>query len=209
MEYASIKRLFDYIITRDLSIGVLDELEHLKEKGTLTDPSSPGLSWRFIQKINQSVSTSAKLFGVTLLNKDLSNRYALTPTEENTILTSLLIQTYPSFDVGEIKKSLSPQNFIVGSGNSPLPFVGGSNQGHIEGLHYEDIVSVFGLPTYDSSSSDGKTQVEWDIKFENGVRSSIYDYKQYDTEVDEITYWSVGGNSPESAFEVYKIMGLI
>ena len=51
--------------------------------------------------------------------------------------------------------------------------------------------------------------MEWDIKFDNGVRAAIYDYKQYGIPVNDIDYWSIGGNSPESATEVYLAMGLV
>ena len=69
---------------------------------------------------------------------------------------------------------------------------------------------MFGPPNYDQGSGDGKVQLEWEIKFDNGVRATIYDYKQYDYDpYNEVDYWSVGGNSVSSAAEVYKAMGLI
>ena len=207
MDYTTIPKLFEHVITRELPIEVLDELEHLEDEGTLSDPSSPGLNYMFVEKIKSAMSRSAKLFGIQLSGFE---KYTVSPNEESSILTSLFLQTYPNFDLDYIKKAFEPREFVVGNGNSPLPFVGGSRQGELDGLFYEDIEAVFGEPTYDvAGSGDGKVQVEWDIKFDNGVRASIYDYKQYDVDLYDIDFWSVGGNSPESAFEVYKSMGLI
>ena len=76
-------------------------------------------------------------------------------------------------------------------------------------IYYNDIERVFGPPSYSEGSGDGKVQMEWDIKFDNGVRAAIYDYKQYGIPVNDIDYWSIGGNSPESATEVYLAMGLV
>jgi|TARA_R110002020_G_scaffold111841_2_gene257844 hypothetical protein len=208
MEYTMIPKLFDHVITRELPVEILDELEYLGEKGTLSDPGSSGLKYMFIEKIKKAVDRSAKLFGVSVGNNK-SYDTPLSKAEESAILTSLLLQTYPNFDLGRIEESFKPRKFIVGSESTPLPFVGGSRQGELEGIYYDDIEAVFGKPTWKGVSGDNKVQVEWDIKFDNGVRSSIYDYKQYDVDPYDIDYWSVGGNSPESAFEVYKVMGLI
>ena len=76
-------------------------------------------------------------------------------------------------------------------------------------IFHQEIIEKFGPPTSTIPSSDNKVQVEWDIQFENGVRASIYDYKQYDKSPEEIDYWSIGGNSPDAAAEVYKVMRLI
>ena len=53
MDYTTIPKLFDHVLTRELPIEVLDELEHLEEEGTLSDPSSPGLNYMFIEKIKK------------------------------------------------------------------------------------------------------------------------------------------------------------
>jgi len=206
MDYNTIPKLFEYVITRELPIEVLDELEFLKEKGTLSDPTSPALNWKFTQLIKKAIERSAKLYGVRVYVGH-NNPY----NEENDILTSLFIQTYPHFnDMDKIEEALTPRSFVVGSESKPLPFVGGSRQGQVDGLYYDDIESVFGPPSYEQGSGDGKVQLEWDIEFDNGVRATIYDYKQYDVDpYNDIDYWSVGGNSAESAFEVYKSLGLI
>ena len=205
MDYTTITKLFKHVLTRELPIEVLDELEHLEDKGTLSDPTSPGLSWKFIQTIDSAMKRTSKLFGVRLGDEQF-----LSPTEEGSILTALLLQTYPDFNRSSLQSALSPRPFIVGSEDNPLPFVGGSRQGELDGPSYDDIEGAFGPPSYAEGSGDGKVQLEWDIKFDNGVRASIYDYKQYDKDpYNDVFYWSVGGNSPESAFEVYKMMGLV
>lgn len=204
MDYNTISKLFNYVHTRELPIEVLDELEFLFEKGTLSDPTSPALNWKFTQLIKQAIERSAKLFGVRLQDGEVFW------DEETSILTSLFIQTYPYFIPPTIEEALEPQPFKVGSETQPLPFVGGSRQGQLDGVYYDDIEKVFGPPSYETGSGDGKVQLEWDIEFLNGVRSSIYDYKQYDIDpYNDIDYWSIGGNSNESAFEVYKAMGII
>ena len=55
MDYNTIPKLFEYVITRELPIEVLDELEFLTEKGTLSDPTSPALNWKFTQLIKSKI----------------------------------------------------------------------------------------------------------------------------------------------------------
>jgi hypothetical protein len=99
---------------------------------------------------------------------------------------------------------------------SPFPFetgrfnAGGTHRvGQLDGIYKEDIEKVFGPPTWDQGSGDNKVQVEWTIKFPDGTIGTIYDYKQYDLEPDEIDYWSIGGRTGLEAYYVKKAMGLI
>ena len=77
------------------------------------------------------------------------------------------------------------------------------------GFYKKDIEKVFGPPTWDQGSADDKVQVEWVIKFPDGTMGSIYDYKEYQLEPDEINYWSIGGRTNLAAYYVKKAMGLI
>jgi hypothetical protein len=54
----------------------------------------------------------------------------------------------------------------------------------------------FGAPFVPDLDSDGKTTVEWVIKFEDGLTATIYDWKRYEMgtpELDEIEEWHIGG----------------
>ena len=108
-----------------------------------------------------------------------------------------------------IEELIKKQLFKVAKSYDEFEFVGGHRVGALVNTTYDEIVAKFGPPTSAIPSGDNKVQVEWDIQFENGSRASIYDYKQYDVPYEEVTNWSVGGNSPQDAFEVYKIMDLI
>ena len=56
---------------------------------------------------------------------------------------------------------------------------------------------------------DDKVQVEWAIKFPDGTIATIYDYKQYNVDPDDIDYWSIGGRGPLAEYYVKKAMGII
>lgn len=74
---------------------------------------------------------------------------------------------------------------------------GGSLMGEVETTR-GDLERVFGEPTFDTLSDDGKTTVEWVVQFENGTRATIYDWKRYEEGtpgMDEMYEWHVGGNS--------------
>ena len=99
---------------------------------------------------------------------------------------------------------------------SPFPFktgkfnLGGTHRvGELDGVYKKDIEKVFGPPTWDQGSADDKVQVEWVIKFPDGTMGTIYDYKQYNVEPEDIDYWSIGGRTNLAAYYVKKAMGLI
>ena len=99
---------------------------------------------------------------------------------------------------------------------SPFPFktgnfnAGGTSRvGELEGIYKKDIEKVFGPPTWDQGSADAKVQVEWSIKFPDGTIGTIYDYKQYNVDPEDIDYWSIGGRIGLAAYYVKKAMGLI
>jgi len=74
--------------------------------------------------------------------------------------------------------------------------------GHLVGyLHitYEDLVSMFGKPTYDTPSADNKVRWEWELNIDDNLSCiSIYDWKNYDvTDPNEINEWHVGAENKE------------
>ena len=194
----NIQQLFNHIRPK-MSIQMVEDLDSIHEDGRLTHPGQAH-TYKFSSSLQRLIKDEAKLFGFPNDRKVMD------------MLFSLFIESYDpmssDWDLEDLEFALQPRSFIVGTPQKGLPFVGGSRQGELEGIYMDDIVRVFGPPTWDQSSQDGKTQVEWDIKFDNGVRASIYDYKQYDVHPQDVDYWSIGGNSPVSAFEVYKTMGL-
>ena len=193
-------QLFNRVVDT-LDEDTIKEIESIHNNG-LTTISPHFLSGRILGALQQE----GKLFGFGEISD-----YALEATPLQSALFSLFINTYtPSgFHLEDISEELEPTNFIVGSQEKMLPFVGGSRQGSLNNVTYNEIKNKFGHPTYDEPSSDEKVQAEWDIMFDNGVRASIYDYKQYHIPPQSVTDWSIGGNSPHSAYEVYKVMGIL
>lgn len=99
---------------------------------------------------------------------------------------------------------------------SPFPFktgnfnvMGTSRQGELDGYYKKDIEEVFGTPSWDHGSADDKVQLEWNIEFPDGTIATIYDYKQYGVDPEDIDYWSIGGRGPLAEYYVKKAMGII
>lgn len=69
-------------------------------------------------------------------------------------------------------------------------------QGYVEST-YQNLVDIFGKPT----SDDGyKTDAEWDLVWEDGTVTTIYNYKDGKNyngddgmDVEDITEWHIGG----------------
>ena len=64
---------------------------------------------------------------------------------------------------------------------------------------YSELIETFGPPLHGDTY---KTRAEWVIEFELGsgesVIATIYDWKKYDTELEEVTQWNVGGFDPRA-----------
>ena len=194
----NILHLFRHVRPK-MSIQMAEDLDSIHDDGRLTHPGQAH-TYKFIGTLKRLIKSEAKLFGLGGTHKSID------------MLVSLFIEAYDpmasDWDLEDLSFELQPRDFIVGTPQRGLPFVGGSRKGELDGFYMSEIIEAFGQPTQINSQDYGKTQREWDIKFENGVRASIYDYKQTDIEPEDIDYWSIGGNSPVSAFEVYKVMGL-
>ena len=83
--------------------------------------------------------------------------------------------------------------------------------GKMPDVTYEQLVRTFGEPNY-GPSGDGKTQVEWVVKFINEfdeeILATIYDWKHYETRPEDVTYWSVGGHKQEALWLVQDALGI-
>jgi hypothetical protein len=85
-------------------------------------------------------------------------------------------------------------------------------QGEIE-VTYAQLVSVFGP---EHSDGDGyKVQAEWNLKFDDGTYSTIYDYKEGDSyhgegegiPKEQVTCWHIGGSlCPEAVIRVVETL---
>ena len=73
---------------------------------------------------------------------------------------------------------------------------GSSLCGHIE-VSYNRLIELFGEPT---EGDEYKVDAEWHVNFDNGIVSTIYNYKNGKNylgnrgeNVENITHWHVGG----------------
>lgn len=69
-------------------------------------------------------------------------------------------------------------------------------QGYLQDMTYNQLVEIFGEPTFDEPSGDEKIQREWVIQHD-GVYFTIYDWKTYDLEytMNSLTCFNVGGKT--------------
>ena len=82
---------------------------------------------------------------------------------------------------------------------------GSSLKGKLKyGIKYDDLVDIFGPPTYYNESGDGKVQKEWVVEF-NDELFTIYDWKTYSVYETKNTLdtWSIGGKSSASGLVEY------
>lgn len=75
-------------------------------------------------------------------------------------------------------------------------------QGYIN-TSYENIVTKIGKPHW--NGDEYKVDAEWGLMFDNGVRATIYNWKNGKNycgneglAVEDITEWHIGGDSPEA-----------
>ena len=99
---------------------------------------------------------------------------------------------------------------------------GSSLIGYIK-CSYQELIDAFGEPLrIDLSTSDGKTDVEWEIEFQDGTYLHIYNWKngknylgEEGLEVEDMTEWNVGGHTAKDleklklVFQINKIKALV
>lgn len=75
---------------------------------------------------------------------------------------------------------------------------------------YMDLLEIFGLPTFDEPSADGKTDVEWHVKWDDDTVATIYNWKDYDggiTAKSSVEYtWHIGGFNINAVEKVFNEM---
>lgn len=70
---------------------------------------------------------------------------------------------------------------------------------HLKGCvvtDYDTLTHLFGKPITDNLD-DGKVRAEWDLKFEDDLIGTIYDWKEYDKPVTKVRTWNIGGHHNE------------
>lgn len=84
----------------------------------------------------------------------------------------------------------------------PHRLTGTSFKTYLEGVTYQDLISVLGEPSFDEPSGDDKIQVEWAFEVDGKV-VTLYDWKTYDREftTTELDQWHIGGTSLPSAVD--------
>lgn len=80
-----------------------------------------------------------------------------------------------------------------------------TNMTHLQGYitaTYRDLINVFGEPIDGRGCPGEKTDVEWNIQFEDGTVATIYNWKngfnycgEFGTPVHSIISWNIGGHS--------------
>ena len=82
------------------------------------------------------------------------------------------------------------------------------NGTHLQGCivtNYYALERIFGKPIT-GQSGDGKVQAEWDLKFEDGLIGTIYDWKEYGTPVHNVQTWHIGGHDSEVVDRIRQIV---
>lgn len=64
-------------------------------------------------------------------------------------------------------------------------------------ITYAELVEIFGRPDYGPNADLDKVTCEWNLKFEDGVIATIYDYKTGRTPMGEYE-WHIGGHDDEA-----------
>jgi hypothetical protein len=90
-----------------------------------------------------------------------------------------------------------------------------TNGTHLQGYincSYDDLTTALGYPLEDGFD-DYKCDAEWNIKFDNGLVATIYNWKNgknylgdQGLNLCDMTQWNIGGHNPEV---VERVMDLI
>ena len=83
-----------------------------------------------------------------------------------------------------------------------------SYQGTID-ISYSKIIEILGPPCCTGEMGVDKSQADWFIEGEidgENVVANLYDWKQYDTPVEDITHWHIGGLNLKAVELIYKLL---
>jgi hypothetical protein len=72
-------------------------------------------------------------------------------------------------------------------------------------ISYDTLVEVFGEPTL-GRSGDGKIQVEWCLKFEDGIVATIFDWKEYRKDYRQVTTWRIAGHEEKALDRIQEVL---
>lgn len=68
-----------------------------------------------------------------------------------------------------------------------------------------DMLSVLGLPDYDTNNGEDKVNYEWEMETEAGNAFTVYDYKEYrKLRPNDLIDWHIGGFNSESTDEALE-----
>jgi len=59
-----------------------------------------------------------------------------------------------------------------------------------------ELIQIFGEPTFEDNTGEDKVNFEWDIECQDGTVFTVYDWKEYRSiGLDEQIEWHIGGMS--------------
>jgi hypothetical protein len=82
------------------------------------------------------------------------------------------------------------------------------NGTHLQGCvvtDYFTLERIFGKPIT-GDMLDNKIQAEWDLKFEDDLIGTIYDWKEYDKPLHSVRTWHIGGHHSEIVERIRNIV---
>lgn len=90
-------------------------------------------------------------------------------------------------------------------GSSREVISGTSLMGQIEDVTYEELVNIFGEPSF-GPTEDNKVQAGWAIQFDDGLIATIYDWKNYGVPIEVVQSWHIGGHKKIAAERIKDII---
>ena len=87
-------------------------------------------------------------------------------------------------------------------------FDGCGLQGYIE-TTYQDIVRVFGEPSFGPNDLVDKVTCQWDLMFNDGTSGYIYDYKEYVQTPLGVYNWHIGRASKKIVSRVNQAFEIV
>ena len=76
-----------------------------------------------------------------------------------------------------------------------------SLQGYIHNISHKEIISVLGM----GEGTSDKVKDSWGVKDSTGIIATIYDWKNYNEDLSEVTHWHIGGEDSKAVELIRKI----
>ena len=87
--------------------------------------------------------------------------------------------------------------------------IGTSKQGTIH-IGFDALVDMFGTPHYlfesEPNVPPNRVRCEWDITID-GEPVAVYDWCQYDNEIEDVKEWNIGGHSVRAVQKLMELKG--